>query len=236
MKICITAHNCTIYICNHSPTPQFSFLFCPYFCTLVRCTQEVVGSRQLTPLLSFYFFSVFFFNVSLFLSLFFAFIYPSYNVILPDAGCLPAQHPNFRYIGRRQFISLNYWCDTRHQPISQNLKPICILYIIWGRMQFYDDTNSLILNLALHLVNCVAARLVFFFYLSCAIYYVPKACDHCPWPSSQFNEWHAQNELLSASIIRCHREGAAHDSLPLHTREPLSPHGLYSLNFEKNYD
>jgi hypothetical protein len=30
-------------------------------------------------------------------------------------------------------------------------------------MKFYDDTNSLILNLALHLVNPVAARLVFFF-------------------------------------------------------------------------
>jgi hypothetical protein len=50
-----------------------------------------------------------------------------------------------------------------HQPISQNLKPICILYIIWGHMKFSDDTNSLILNLALHLVNPVVARLVFFF-------------------------------------------------------------------------
>jgi hypothetical protein len=82
--------------------------------------------------------------------LFFAFICPSYNVILPDAGCLPAQYPNFWYINRRQFISLHYWYDTRHQPISQNLKPIihpvynmhimwqwCIVLFLWHAIDYY---------------------------------------------------------------------------------------------------
>jgi hypothetical protein len=32
--------------------------------------------------------------------------------------------------------------------------------------------------------------------------HVPKpVIDHCPWPSSQFNKWHAQNKLLSSSLI-----------------------------------
>jgi hypothetical protein len=50
-------------------------------------------------------------------------------------------------------------------------------------------------------MNPVAARLVFGFFLSSTIYFVPKACDHCPWPSSQFNKWQAQNKLLSSSLI-----------------------------------
>jgi hypothetical protein len=92
-----------------SPTPRFRFslffflIFSPDFYTLVHCTQEVIGSRQLTPQLFPFFLFIFYFSFillfpfsfSLFLSLFFTFIYPSYNVILPDAGCLPAQHHNF---------------------------------------------------------------------------------------------------------------------------------------------
>jgi hypothetical protein len=31
--------------------------------------------------------------------------------------------------------------------------------------------------------------------------YQKPVIDHCPWPSSQFNNWHAQNELLSSSLI-----------------------------------
>jgi hypothetical protein len=31
--------------------------------------------------------------------------------------------------------------------------------------------------------------------------YQKPVIDHCPWPSSQFNKWHAQNELLSSSLI-----------------------------------
>jgi hypothetical protein len=27
------------------------------------------------------------------------------------------------------------------------------------------------------------------------------AIDHWPWPSSQFNKWHAHNKLLSSSLI-----------------------------------
>jgi hypothetical protein len=36
--------------------------------------------------------------------------------------------------------------------------------------------------------------------------------DHCPWPSSQFNKWHAQNKLLSSSLIVI---GSSPGSLPL---------------------
>jgi hypothetical protein len=37
--------------------------------------------------------------------------------------------------------------------------------------------------------------------------YQKPVIDHCPWPSSQFNKWHAQNKLLSSSLISyCHRE------------------------------
>jgi hypothetical protein len=40
-----------------------------------------------------------------------------------------------------------------------------------------------------------------FFYLAPFILYQKPVIDHCPWPSSQFNKWHAQNELLSSSLI-----------------------------------
>jgi hypothetical protein len=70
------------------------------------------------------------------------------------------------------------------------------------------------------------AGLIFFFFLSCTIYFVPKACDHCPWRSSQFNKWHAQNKLHS-SLIVIWREQPALGSLPPHTSEPLSLQGLF---------
>jgi hypothetical protein len=41
---------------------------------------------------------------------------------------------------------------------------------------------------------------------SCTTYFVPKACDHCPWPSLQFNKWQAQNKLLPSSLIVIGRE------------------------------
>jgi hypothetical protein len=47
----------------------------------------------------------------------------------------------------------------------------------------------------------------FTFFLSRTILntlYQKPVIDHCPWPSSQFNKWHAQNKLLSY----CHREGS----------------------------
>jgi hypothetical protein len=95
-------------------------------------------------------------------------------------------------------------------------------------MKIYDDTNSLILNLAPHLVNPVAARLFFFFFcLTPFTLYKKPVIDHCPWPSSQFSKWHAQNKLLSSSL-NCHREGAALGSLTPHTSEPLSPQGLFT--------
>jgi hypothetical protein len=31
--------------------------------------------------------------------------------------------------------------------------------------------------------------------------YQKPVIDHRPWPSSQFNKWHAQNKLLSSSLI-----------------------------------
>jgi hypothetical protein len=31
--------------------------------------------------------------------------------------------------------------------------------------------------------------------------YQKPVIDHCPWPSSQFNKWHAQNQLLSSSLF-----------------------------------
>jgi hypothetical protein len=31
--------------------------------------------------------------------------------------------------------------------------------------------------------------------------YQMPVIDHCHWPSSQFNKWHAQNKLLSSSLI-----------------------------------
>jgi hypothetical protein len=42
--------------------------------------------------------------------------------------------------------------------------------------------------------------------------YQNPVIDHCPWPLSQFNKWHAQNKLLSSSLIAM---GAALGSLPL---------------------
>jgi hypothetical protein len=65
-----------------------------------------------------------------------------------------------------------------------------------------------------------------FFLLFCTIYFVPKACDHCLWPSSQFNKWHAQNQLLSSSLIVI---GRKQPPPPPHTNEPLSPQGLSKL-------
>jgi hypothetical protein len=55
-----------------------------------------------------------------------------------------------------------------------------------------------------------------------ALYFVPKAGYHCPWPSSQFNKWQAQNKLLSSSLIVI-------GSSPRFT--PPSHQGLFSLNF-----
>jgi hypothetical protein len=52
--------------------------------------------------------------------------------------------------------------------------------------------------------------------------YQKPVIDHCPWPSSQFNNWQAQNKLLSSSLIV-----AALGSTPPHTSEPLSPQGLF---------
>jgi hypothetical protein len=54
--------------------------------------------------------------------------------------------------------------------------------------------------------------------------YQKPVIDHCPWPSSQFNKWHVQNELLSSSLIVI-----GSSSLPPHTSEPLSPQGLYII-------
>jgi hypothetical protein len=39
------------------------------------------------------------------------------------------------------------------------------------------------------------------FCLSPFTLYQKPVIDHCPWPSSQFNNWHAQNKLLSSSLI-----------------------------------
>jgi hypothetical protein len=40
-----------------------------------------------------------------------------------------------------------------------------------------------------------------FFCLAPFTMYQKPVIDHCPWPSSQFNKWHAQNKLLSSSLI-----------------------------------
>jgi hypothetical protein len=37
-----------------------------------------------------------------------------------------------------------------------------------------------------------------FFCLAPFILYQKPVIDHCPWPSSQFNKWHALNKLLSS--------------------------------------
>jgi hypothetical protein len=42
--------------------------------------------------------------------------------------------------------------------------------------------------------------------------YQKPVIDHCPWPSSQFNKWHAQNKLLSSPLIVI---GSSLGSLPL---------------------
>jgi hypothetical protein len=55
--------------------------------------------------------------------------------------------------------------------------------------------------------------------VSCTIYQKP-VIDNCPWPSSQFNKWHAQNKLLSSSLIVI--GSMALGSLPPQTSEPLS--------------
>jgi hypothetical protein len=42
----------------------------------------------------------------------------------------------------------------------------------------------------------------FFLCLAPFTMYQKPGIDHCPWrPSSQFNKWHAQNKLLSSSLI-----------------------------------
>jgi hypothetical protein len=41
---------------------------------------------------------------------------------------------------------------------------------------------------------------LFFSVLHHAMYQKP-VIDHCPWPPSQFNKWHAQNKLLSSVLI-----------------------------------
>jgi hypothetical protein len=66
----------------------------------------------------------------------------------------------------------------------------------------------------------------FLFFLSCTMaftLYQKPVIDHCPWPSSQFNKWHAKNKLLI--VI---------GSSPwfTHTSEPLSPQGLFHLVLE----
>jgi hypothetical protein len=58
--------------------------------------------------------------------------------------------------------------------------------------------------------------------------YQKPVIDHCPWPLSQFNKWHAQNKLLSSSLIVI---GSSPWFTPPHTSEPLSPQGLYIINF-----
>jgi hypothetical protein len=60
--------------------------------------------------------------------------------------------------------------------------------------------------------------------------YQKPVIDHCPWTSSQFNKWHAQNKLLSSSLIVI---GAALGSLPPQSSEPLSPQGLFVVKIIK---
>jgi hypothetical protein len=53
--------------------------------------------------------------------------------------------------------------------------------------------------------------------------YQKPVIDHCPWPSSQFNKCHAQNKLLSSSLIVI---GSSPWFTSPHTSEPLSPQDL----------
>jgi hypothetical protein len=61
------------------------------------------------------------------------------------------------------------------------------------------------------------AGFTFFFFFCVAPFtmYQKPVIDHCPWPSSQFNKWHAQNKLLSSSLI-------GHREQPL-VHSPLTP-------------
>jgi hypothetical protein len=156
-----------------SPMPQFSFFpfyflkflfyFFPYF---LHISALYAGDRRFETA------DASAFPLFLFLILIFPFFFFSFIVLcfyIPVIQChtlrcrMPARTASQFLIYNPEtihIVELDLY-DTRHQPISPNLKPTCILYIIWGRTKFYDDTNSLILNLALHLVNPVAARLVF---------------------------------------------------------------------------
>jgi hypothetical protein len=122
-------------------------------------------------LFSFFNFSLFTF--SFFLSLFFDFIYPSYNVILPDAGCLPIQHPNFWYINQRQFISLNYWYDTMQAPadiskFKSHMDPVYNMRayeILWRHLLCTKSLQSLPLAfIAIQWMACTEWITFFFTY------------------------------------------------------------------------
>jgi hypothetical protein len=61
-------------------------------------------------------------------------------------------------------------------------------------------------NLATRVWYPAGFTFFFFFCLAPFTMYQNPVIDHCPWPSSPFNKWHAQNVLLSSSFIHCHRE------------------------------
>jgi hypothetical protein len=96
-------------------------------------------------------------------------------------------------------------------------------------MDFYDDTNSLILNLTPRLiVNPVAARLVFFFFcLAPFTLYQKPVIIALGLHHNSINGMQRINYFLLH--FNCHREGAALGSLPPHTSEPLSPQDLFEL-------
>jgi hypothetical protein len=62
--------------------------------------------------------------------------------------------------------------------------------------------------------------------------YQKPVIDHCPWPSSQINKWHAQNKLLSSSLNIGHRSSPWFT--PPHTSEPLSPQGMFLMFLTDN--
>jgi hypothetical protein len=71
----------------------------------------------------------------------------------------------------------------------------------------------------------VADRLVsFLLCLAPFTMYQKPVIDHYPWPSSQFNKWHAQNKLISSSLIVI---GSSPWFTPPQTSDPLSPQGLF---------